>query len=64
MTCKHVPHKVIASFEDAWYGSIKIGNYERGYTYEPIVCRNCGVKIKANKDLTKWEELNEKEIPF
>lgn len=55
MNCKHIPTKHVNRFEDAWYGSRRIGNYESGYTYEPILCALCHAKIKANKELTVWE---------
>lgn len=54
-SCKHVPDKEVTGFEDAWYGSRKIGNYESGYEYKPILCALCGSKIKANKNLTEWQ---------
>lgn len=52
--CKHAPHKEIHRFDDAWMGSIRKGSYESERTYEPIVCRHCGTKIRANKELTEW----------
>ena len=55
MEHKHIPHKEIGSFTDAWMGSRRIGRDEDGdKMYEDIVCRVCNVHIKANKDLTGW----------
>lgn len=55
MNCNHVPTKDITRFEDARYGFQRLGNYESGYNYEPIICALCNQKIKANKQLTVWE---------
>jgi hypothetical protein len=54
---EHVPTEAVTRFEDAWYGSRRIGNYESGYKYEPILC-SCGIQIKANRELTLWEPLD------
>lgn len=53
MECEHKPTKVVTRFDDAWMGSYRKGSYENR-TYEPIICKFCGLAIKANKELTSW----------
>lgn len=53
-THKHEPDKEVTRFEDAWMGSRRSGNYESGRTYKDILCRHCGIHIKANYALTEW----------
>ena len=54
VSCKHEPSKVVTRFEDAWMGSMRSGNYEGERTYTLIICRHCGINIRANKELTEW----------
>lgn len=59
MNHEHIPHREVNSFEDAWYGGIKIRISEEEYDYIDIICKYCHKKIKANKELTKWVLRND-----